>query len=393
MRAPAFALLFMPLMLSASAIAQNPGKPLENALQRARADQAAAEKEGRRLDQIAGRARNAADRMRAEEQAAAQAIDAAEARITSADVRLRLADAYVAAHRERLLREQQPAAALLAGLAVMARRPPLLALADRGSTDELVEVRLLLAHTLPAIRARTGKLSAELAEGQRLRQATAAAREELTASRQALVERRARFAELEQRAQQQALAIGGQALSAGDVALAAGEDVERLDDAQANSQAIRSVAQQLAAAGAAPPRPVAGEGARPMPPFAYVLPAAAPVTDGLASVSSSGVRSRGVTLATSRGAAVTAPAGGVVRFAGPFRSYDGVVVIDHGGGWISLIVNVAGSPKAGERVRLGDAVGRALGPIQVELSQNGRRISPALIAGSSGPLSNGRKGG
>ena len=245
----------------------------------------------------------------------------------------------------------------------------------------------------PAIRARTGKLSVELAEGQRLRQATAAAREELTASRQALVERRARFAELEQRAQQEALAIGGQALSAGDVALAAGEDVERLGDAQANSQAIRSVAQQLAAAGAAPPRPVAGEGARPMPPFAYVLPAAALVTDGLASVSSSGVRSRGVTLATSRGAAVTAPAGGVVRFAGPFRSYDGVVVIDHGGGWISLIVNVAGSPKAGERVRLGDAVGRALGPIQVELSQNGRRISPALIAGSSGPLSNGGKGG
>ncbi len=393
MRAPALALLFMPLMLSASALAQNPGERLDSALQRARSDQAAAEKEGRRLDQIAARARNAAERLRAEEQAAAQAIDAAEARITSADAQLRLADAYVAAHRERLAREQQPAAALLAGLAVMARRPPLLALADRGSTDELVEVRLLLASTLPAIRARTDKLSAELAEGQRLRQAAVAGRGELTASRQALVQRRARFAELEQRAQQQALDIGGEALSAGDVALAAGEDAERLGAAEANSRAIRSLAQQLARADAAPPRPVAGEGALTKPPFAYALPAAAPVTNGLASVSSSGVRSRGVTLATSRGAAVTAPAGGVVRFAGPFRNYDGVVVIDHGGGWISLIVNVAGSLRAGDRVNLGDGLGRALGPIQVELSQNGRRISPALIAGSSGPLSNGGKGG
>ena len=77
------------------------------------------------------------------------------------------------------------------------------------------------------------------------------------------------------------------------------------------------------------------------------LPAAAPVTEGLGSVNASGVRSRGVTLATSRGAPVTAPAGGIVRFAGPFRDYDGMVMIDHGGGWMSLIVNVAWSIKRG----------------------------------------------
>jgi len=90
---------------------------------------------------------------------------------------------------------------------------------------------------------------------------------------------------------------------------------------------------------------------------------------------------------------VSAPAAGIVKFAGPFREYDGVVIIDHGGGWLSLIVNVASTLQPGERVVAGQEIGRALGPLQVELSQNGRRISPALIAGSSQNLSKGPKGG
>ena len=32
------------------------------------------------------------------------------------------------------------------------------------------------------------------------------------------------------------------------------------------------------------------------------------------------------------------PADGSIAFAGPFRSHDGIVIIDHGGGWMSLIV-------------------------------------------------------
>jgi septal ring factor EnvC (AmiA/AmiB activator) len=81
-----------------------------------------------------------------------------------------------------------------------------------------------------------------------------------------------------------------------------------------------------------------------------------------------------------------------VRFSGPFRDYDGVLIIDHGGGWMSLIVNVSSPLHAGDKVHIGDQIGRALGPLQVELSHNGRRISPALIAGSSQSLSKGMKG-
>jgi septal ring factor EnvC (AmiA/AmiB activator) len=238
------------------------------------------------------------------------------------------------------------------------------------------------------IRSRTAKLSAQLTQGQRLEQVATAARAELVQSRRGLVNRRRQFAALEQRALRMASASGGQALSAGDVAIAAGENLERLRGSASGNRSALALAAALANAEPAPARPVGPDGQRPAPPFAYQLPASAAVTEGLDAVNASGVRSRGLTLATFRGAPVTSPAQGLVKFAGPFRDYDGILIIDHGHGWMSLIVNVATDLKPGERVAADQPVGRALGPIAVELSQNGRRISPALIAGSSPTLSN-----
>jgi septal ring factor EnvC (AmiA/AmiB activator) len=274
----------------------------------------------------------------------------------------------------------------------MARRPPLLAIAGGGGTDELVEVRLLLASTLPVIRQRTSKVSTELAQAQRLRQGAVDARAELDRSRADLLAKQRQYARLERRAVQQALASGGRALSASDTAMAAGEDVTKLRGEQTNNQSIRNLAGRLAADDAAPFSPFAAEGSPPLLPFAYELPAAAAVTEGLEALSANGVQSRGLTLNTGRSMPISASAAGIVKFAGPFRDYDGVLIIDHGGGWMSLIVNVTSPLRPGDRVERGQEVGRALGPIELELSQNGRRVSAALIAGSSPSLSKGAKG-
>jgi septal ring factor EnvC (AmiA/AmiB activator) len=385
--------LALPLLAAASVPVQPEAVPLDAQIKQARAEQAAAEAQAAKLEQSASKARSEAERLHAEQAAAAQAVEAAEARITAADAELRIASAFVAAHRRQLAEQQRPVASLLAGLAMMSRRPPLLAIADQRNVDELVKVRILLASTLPVIRARTAKLTAQLNEGQRLEEGAIAARAELLRSRQDLGAKRQQFAALEQKALQLAASTGGQAISVGDVALAAGENVEKLSSAAANNRSIASIASQLAAADPAPARPIGPDGPSPRPPFRYDLPAAGAVTEGLAAVNESGVRSRGLTLATYRGAPVTAPAAGTIRFSGPYQDYDGVLIIDHGGGWISLLVNVASELKAGDRVELGQPIGRALGPLQVELSQNGRRISPALIAGSSQNLSKGPKGG
>jgi len=68
------------------------------------------------------------------------------------------------------------------------------------------------------------------------------------------------------------------------------------------------------------------------------------------------------------------------------------VIIDHGGGWMSLLVNVATDLPRGSAVHRGDPLGRTLGPLQVELSKGGTNVSPAFIAASSAMLSNRPKG-
>ena len=393
MRSFAPILLILPLLAAASAPVPPQNVPADTQLKSARLEQAAAEAKAAKLEQAAATARSEAARRHAEQAAAALGIEAAEARITAADMGLRISSATVELHRRQLAEQQRPIASLLAGLAMMSRRPPLLAIADRGSVDELVKVRLLLASTLPVIRQRTARLSDQLTEDQRLERSEAAARTELVRSKADLAQKRQRYALLEQKALQLAASVSGEALSAGDVALSAGEKVQQLGATEANRHSIMTIADQLATLDPAPGRPTAPQGAAPVPPFHYELPATGLITDGLDAVNESGVRSRGLTVATSRGAPVTAPADGVVRFSGPFRDYDGVVIIDHGKGWISVIVNAGSELRPGDRVRLGQPIGRALGPLQVELSQYGRRISPALIAGSSQNLSKAPKGG
>jgi septal ring factor EnvC (AmiA/AmiB activator) len=119
----------------------------------------------------------------------------------------------------------------------------------------------------------------------------------------------------------------------------------------------------------------------------WQLPAPARVLVGLAEVSANGVRSRGLTLGTSRGAAVRAPAAGKIAFAGPFRRHSGIVIIDHGRGWMTLLTEVRTPLSVGESVAAGAPLGRALGPVTVELRQNGLPQPAALIAGSSQTLS------
>ena len=156
----------------------------------------------------------------------------------------------------------------------------------------------------------------------------------------------------------------------------------------AAASAARKVARELAALAARRAAPVRARFA-PLPRAAGLcLPTTAPVIEGLGNVSAAGVRSRGIRFATPRGSMILAPAAGRILFASAFREHDGIVVIDHGRGWTSLLIDVAPSVRAGERVAAGAPIGRALGDIGLELREAGQPRSAALIAGSSAMLSN-----
>lgn len=378
--------------IAASAPVHPDDLAVDKQLEQARSETAAAEAEQRRLETAAAKARDEVTRLRAQQLAAVQAIAAAEARISAADARARLVHAQLVAQRQRLTREQAPIRSLLTGLALTARRPPVLVLADARSAEELVKLRLLIAATKPVIEAKTAALARELEAGSRLERAALAARSEMLRTREQLSRQRDAFAELEARAADLAQRRGAEALGAGDVALARQDRLSVMERRVESGSSDAQLARRLAGLGPAPlPRAPGVDGQ--LHGLEYRLPAEAAVVDGLGSVSASGVRSRGITLATRRGTALVAPASGAILFAGPFRDYDGIVIIDHGRGWRSVLVNAGSRLARGERVRIGEPLGTALGPVEVQLQRDGEAVSPALIAGSSAVLSNGGKGG
>ncbi len=373
--------LMMALPLAASSTFAQPTPP--SALAKIRAEAALAEKEAQRLSTAAGQARGEAARIAADRLAAAAAIAAAEAQISAMDADLALREALVRAHQERLSAKQAPAAALVAGLVNLGRRPPLVSLADERDLSGMVRMRALLEVAVPRIRAESAGLSADLAASRKLAEEARSARRDLAEARASLAKRQQDFAALEARALDRAARLDAGALGADDRMTVAGEGAVSLGNQWEREVAARRLAQTLAALPDAPRRPFTPEQGGESPPFALTLPVDAPVTDGLGQVSASGIRSRGTTFASRAGMPVAVPADGTLLFAGPYRRHDGIVVIDHGNGWMSLLIGVRSSAAKGVRVVRGAPLGKALGPVTLELSINGRPRSAVLIAGPS----------
>ena len=110
------------------------------------------------------------------------------------------------------------------------------------------------------------------------------------------------------------------------------------------------------------------------------------VVTGLGELSDAGVRSRGVTLACAAQATVVAPAAGRVAFAGPFRGYGRIVILDHGDGWTSLVFGLAETAvQVGETIGQGAPIGRATrsdeARITVELRRRGRAVDMTPLIG------------
>ena len=364
----------------------------EQQLAAVRSDVARATAEEARLTVAASREADDAQRLAAQQRAALAAISTTETRIAAAEIQLAIATATIDAQRRRLAERQAPIAGLLAGLVEMGRRPPLLALAS-DSTEQFVRVRALLDTIAPAIRARTATLSRALAATDRSAIAARTARDALSGERRALGEQRTRFAALEQQALARQYQFAGAALGAGDVTLAGGESLAGLDTEAARRRVGQAIARDLANVEPLPARQIAPDSRADRPPLAYRLPVTGRVVAGFGSIDDNGVRARGVTQEAARGASVLVPGDGTILFADSYRRSDGVVIIDHGGGWRSLLLNVSTSLPRGSSVRRGDPLGRALGPVEVDLSRNGTNVSPAFIAASSAMLSKTGKGG
>jgi septal ring factor EnvC (AmiA/AmiB activator) len=362
------------------------------ALARALADAKAAARRSATLERQAEGAVAEADKARAEARVVASRVQQAEAEIAAAEARVKIIATLQRAQKARLAARQQPLARLTAALQAMARRPTVLALVQPGSIDDMVRVRAVLATTLPRVEAETAALRQDIARSRDLaRQATRAAALQRQ-SRQQLAYRRAELARLEARARTRSRQLASSSRLEEERALGLSERARDLDSLVGDLEASASLRARLASLEGPvlrPPRPEASQVVENAPaPVrtsrpAYRLPSAGAIVTGFGEVASTGVRSRGLTLATRPGAQLIAPADGRIAFAGRYRGFGQIVIIEHVGGWTSLITGLARtSVKVGERIAQGDPIGRATDNrprITVELRRNGRPIDIAAL--------------
>ncbi len=333
------------------------------------------------------------------------------------------------------LKRQQLSRTLLA-LERLSLRPAQAAFfSDRPAVDEARAARLLASAT-QALDARARLLQSELAQIQELREATAAKQEELAdsvrqlarqntelgkllqtkaklqeATLQQTAEQKKRQAQLaaqaenlkdllerlaaaqaEEAARQAAIAAEAERAAAesdaADEATGAeagdqtGEETAADSDAAGEVQtAARTPQEDLGAALSAPPPAdlrsfPAREGSLTRPARGDVVAAFGQRTDAFGE-------GKGVVYATRPGARIVAPYDGQIVFEGPFRSYGQILIIEHRGGYHTVLAGLADvAVKVGQWLKAGEPVGAmadvpdAHPQLYVELRRGGAPFDP-----------------
>lgn len=339
------------------------------ALEQAKAQSVAAERRADELAKRANAAENEAEKVAAESAAIAARIQSAEADITAAEARIRLIESMRADQRARLASKQEPAVRLVAALQMMSRRAPALALVQPGTTTDLVHVRALLASMMPVMRQRTEGLRAEIAKGRQLRGDADRALAILGVGQQRLVKERAALVQLAAQHRQKSQILSSSAMLEQDRAIALGEkarDIVDLIGQLGVASAVQDRLQNLPGPILRPARP--GEPrAAPIESVvamrglsSYRLPVTGNVVTGLGEVSDAGVRARGLTIQTRPQAQVVSPTNGRVAFAGDYRGFGRIVIIDHGQQWTTLITSLNTlDVRVGDTLVQGSPIGKA----------------------------------
>jgi murein hydrolase activator len=351
-----------------------------------------------RLETEAAAASDEADRLKKRSAALAARIQSAEADISAGEARVALVNRRLAVQQARLAQQQQPLLELAAALQQLSRQPPVSVLAQPGSLRDMVHARAVIDAAMPVIDRRTADVRRELSQLQSTRRQQAVALAALAASKTRLAERRSALTRLENEGRLRSRELMSSAQLEADRALGLGDkarDIVELMDSLEADGAVRAELAQLAGPLPRPRNPATGtvQPAAPAPPQddgamaanAYRLPVVGRIVAGLGEVNDSGVRSRGVTIAAQPGGQVVAPAPGRVSFAGDYRGYGKIVIVDHGGGWTSLLTGMIGlSVAVGDTLDAGAPVGRAGSDdsrITVELRRGGRPVDIVAMIG------------
>lgn len=327
-------------------------------LVRARQQERIAKGRAERLEIAARDATAKADRTAQEAAALAARIQQNEAQIATENARIMLIRKELAQLNRKLALRRGPLARLTASLQNMARRPPILAILQPRSLRDTVYLRAVLDTTIPEVERRTASLRVDIERGNALEQASLASRDKRRTSEQAMAQKKARLAAVETRQRLASRQASGAADREAERALALAEEARDLNTLLVKLDQAGSLRKELAALPGPVLRPTTPETANLAvtvpagneastdrtssgPPGRFQLPVLGRTVSGFGATDESGLRSKGVTIAPADGAQVVAPGAGRVAFAGPYAGYGRIVIIEHDGGWSSLVTGLA----------------------------------------------------
>ena len=359
---------------------------LNQALRQGQAARGRAEK----LEAEARRVTEQAEKTARQTAAVAARIQQTEAEIAAHEVRASIIERQREDLRNRLAQRQEPLVRLTAALQRLSRRPPVLALLRPGSVSDTMHMRALLDTMLPEVERRTAALRVEIRKGRdlRLRADTAAAN--LRESQLEFKNRRQQLIALESRQRLASREATGIASREADRALALSEkarDLSELVGEVGKQGQLRDELERLPGPVIRPVRPeqsevvqVAGTEDKSPTLRTYVLPVTGRLVAGFGAQIEGRPPSRGIVLAARGGAQAISPAPGRVAFAGPYRGYGRIVIIEHDGGWTSLVTGLAKlDTRVGEMLVGGSPLGLTApgNPIvTVELRRDGVPVNP-----------------
>ncbi len=343
------------------------------------------------FERQAASASAAAEKTAQEGAALAARVQQAEAQIVQNEARLRLIAQQQQDLRNELARRQTPLVELTGALQHLSRRPVIFALLRPGSLQDAVYLRAVLETMLPEVERRTAGLRVTLERNRQLQADAAQASANLRASQIALNQRRQQLIAVEARQRLELRNIGAIADREAERALALAEEARDLSGLMEDLGKTASLRAQLAALPGPILRPARPQNAvlpklgdlfspTIQAPAPYQLPVAGRLVSGFDDRAVARVHSRGITIAVRAGAQAVSPGAGRVAFAGPYPGYGSIVIIEHGGGWSSLVTGLAFlDVKVGKMVIAGSPLGLAGSGrplVTLELRKDGTPLNP-----------------
>jgi septal ring factor EnvC (AmiA/AmiB activator) len=280
-----------------------------------------------------------------------------ETRIGETEANLRPLDSREQAVRASLDSRRSEIVEVLAALQRAGRRTPPALLVRPEDALQSLRTAMLLGSVVPELRGRAEKLAADLGELVNLRQRIATKRDELARDRDRLKDDSVRLAALVEERQRKQSAIEKDVEAEGARAINLSRQVEGLQGLITKMEQDLKSAAKAAATASLQGAPAAPNGkpnlgalkdpARLSPAIAFAsakglfaFPVNGRKIREFGGSDGSGGVEKGISLTAKAGAQVTTPCDGWVVYAGPFRSYGQLLILNAGGGYHVLIAGM-----------------------------------------------------